>query len=395
MPARRHSAVFTVLVSVVMLLGGLLMAVVLLLSGAPGALVTGTLLAAIPVVPLVASYLWLDRYEPEPRSLLVLGLGWGALVATSIALVLQALDAFVLGDQQSTTGVVVAPLTEEAAKGLFIVLLLVYRRQELDGILDGIVYAGMVGIGFAFTENILYLASAYMGDNGAKGGLESAVGLFIVRCLFSPFAHPLFTAFTGIGVGIAVSTRSRTAGLLAVAGGYALAVCAHGLWNASLMLQDGNTAVLTYLFLMVPAFCLFVAFAIWARSRESRLMAAALTDCARRGFLDPREIPWLVRLPARRYCRRYAAQAGGPQARRAMVAYQREAIELAFLHHRYLRGTAPAGFEELGREHVAAMRALRGHVVWPTAAGRNPTSSTEVAGRGAGPAVAHGSGGSR
>jgi RsiW-degrading membrane proteinase PrsW (M82 family) len=391
MPAvRRHSATFTVLISIGLLLGGLLMAVVLLFSGAPVALVTGTVLASIPVVPLVACYLWLDRYEPEPRSLLVLGLGWGAFVATSMALVLQAFDAFVFGSELGTTSVVVAPLTEEAAKGLFIVLLLLFRRHELDGVLDGIVYAGMVGIGFAFTENILYLTSAYMGDNGASGGLESAVGLFIVRCLFSPFAHPLFTAFTGIGVGIAVSSRSRLVGLVAIAGGYALAVCAHALWNASLMLQDGSAAVLAYVFLMVPAFLLLVAFAVWARSRESKLMAAALADCARRGFLDPREIPWLVRLPARRYCRRYAGRVGGPAGRRAMVSYQREAIELAFLHHRFLRGTAPDGFEQLGQQHVQAMRALRNALVWPPPAGRN-----REAGRSSGHPAAQGSGGNR
>ena len=52
-----------------------------------------------------------------------------------------------------------APVTEEASKGLFLLLLLWWRRAELDGVLDGIVYAGMVGIGFAFTENILYLAA--------------------------------------------------------------------------------------------------------------------------------------------------------------------------------------------------------------------------------------------
>jgi RsiW-degrading membrane proteinase PrsW (M82 family) len=392
MSARRHSATFTVLISIGMLLGGLLMAVVLLLSGAPVALVTGTVLASVPVVPLVACYLWLDRYEPEPRSLLVLGLGWGAFVATSMALVLQAFDAFVFGSEVGTTGVVVAPLTEEAAKGLFIVLLLLFRRHELDGVLDGIVYAGMVGIGFAFTENILYLTSAYMGDDGATGGLEGAVGLFIVRCLFSPFAHPLFTAFTGIGIGIAVSTRSRLLGLLAIAGGYALAVCAHGLWNAALLLQDGGAAVLTYVFLMVPAFLLVVAFAIWSRSRESRLMAAALTDCARRGFLDAAEIPWLVRLPARRYCRRNAGRVGGARARRAMVAYQREAIELAFLHHRFLRGTAPAGYEQLGQQHVTAMRALRTSLVWPRLADRNPATGVHA---GATHQATQGSGGTR
>ena len=70
----------------------------------------------------------------------------------------------------------------------------------------------MVGIGFAFTENILYLTSAYMGNDGQAGGLGGAVGLFIVRCVFGPFAHPFFTAFTGIGIGIAVGARSRACG---------------------------------------------------------------------------------------------------------------------------------------------------------------------------------------
>ncbi|WP_310964259.1 PrsW family intramembrane metalloprotease [Nocardioides terrisoli] len=369
MPARHNTTVFTVLVSTVMLVGALAIGVVLLLSGAPLALVTGTVLAAVPVAPLIACYLWLDRYEPEPRSLLVLGLGWGAFVATTIALVLQAVDTFAFGDGQAITAVVVAPLTEEAAKGLFIVLLLFYRRQELDGILDGIVYAGMVGIGFAFVENILYLTSAYMGDNGATGGLEGAVGLFVIRCLFSPFAHPLFTAFTGVGVGIAVSSRRRMVRFGAPVVGYLLAVCAHGLWNGALMVDHGRGAVSAYLFLMVPAFLLFAGFAVWARAREGRMLTSALADCAKRGFLDPSEIPWLVRLPARRACRRYAQRAGGTPARRTMAAYQREAIELAYLHHRYLRGTAPAGFEALGQQHVEALRALRPRLLWPVANG--------------------------
>ncbi len=117
-----------------------------------------------------------------------------------------------------------APVTEEAAKGLFILLLLIYRRNELDGVLDGLVYAGMVGIGFAFTENILYLTSAYMGDDGQAGGLSGAVGLFVVRCIFGPFAHPFFTSFTGIGIGIAVNARSRAVRVFAPIVGYLVAV---------------------------------------------------------------------------------------------------------------------------------------------------------------------------
>jgi RsiW-degrading membrane proteinase PrsW (M82 family) len=382
MQRRRSSAAFTIVVTIVMLIGAAVMGVVLLLSGAPGALVVGLLLAALPLAPLISVYMWLDRYEPEPRSLLVLGLGWGAFVATSGALVLQLFDTVIFRSDETFVATVVAPITEEAAKGLFILLLLFFRRHELDGVLDGIVYAGMVGIGFAFTENILYLTSAYVGDHGAAGGLGDAVGLFIVRCVFSPFAHPFFTAFTGIGIGLAVTARSKGVRIIAPVVGYLFAVGAHAAWNSSLSVDDGRNAVATYIFLMLPAFLLLTGFAIWSRRREGGVLTTALTDCAQRGFLDPAEIPWLSRIPARRFARRYAEKVGGNAARRAMVAYQNEAVELGFLHSRYLRGVAPPGFAELGQEHVERMRALRPALIWPQPTGdRRPVQMPTVSAR--------------
>ena len=366
---RRRSATFTIVVSMVMFFGVVVMGVVAFLSGAPGALAVGLVLASFPVAPLIGVYMWLDRYEPEPRSLLLLGLGWGAFVATSGALVLQLFDSILFQNTDVYTATVVAPVTEEAAKGLFIVLLLVYRRHEVDGILDGLVYAGMVGIGFAFTENILYLTAAYAGDGDQVGGLDDAVGLFIVRCLFGPFAHPFFTAFIGIGVGVAVGSRSRSVRILAPTIGYVVAVAAHAAWNGSLMLDDGRNAVTTYLFLMVPAFLLLIGFAIWSRRREGAVLTAALTDCAQRGFLEPAEIPWLSRIPARRFARRYAERAGGRGARRTMVEYQIEAVELGFLHSRFLRGVPPPDFVELGQQHVDRMQMLRPGLVWPRDSG--------------------------
>jgi RsiW-degrading membrane proteinase PrsW (M82 family) len=365
---RRSGTAFTVFVAIAVFLGACVMALVLLLSDAPGALVVGVLLAALPVGPLIACYVWLDRYEPEPRNLLLLGLGWGAFVATSTALVLQIAGEFAFQAPDSFSAAVVAPLTEEAAKGLFILLLLFYRRSELDGVLDGIVYAGMVGIGFAFTENILYLSSAYLGQGGQPGGISGAVGLFVVRGVFSPFAHPFFTSFTGIGIGIAVTSRKPAVRFLAPLLGYALAVTAHAFWNSSLFM-GGQGFVLTYVFVMVPAFLLIAGFAIWARRRESRVLTAALLDIARRGFIDPAEIPWLVRLPARRAARSNALAVGGKAAKDAMAAYQQQAIELAFLHHRLLRGTAPKDFAVRGQYFVDSMARLRPRLVWPADAG--------------------------
>ncbi|MFP5253039.1 MAG: PrsW family intramembrane metalloprotease, partial [Actinomycetes bacterium] len=156
---------------------------------------------------------------------------------------------------------IVAPITEEAAKGLFVLLLLWWRRHEVAGVLDGLVYAGLVGVGFAFTENILYLGAAYMGtEDMGPGGLGSALGVFVMRGIFSPFAHPLFTAFIGLGVGYAAVRHTPAARVVAPLAGYVLAVATHAAWNGSVFFGGGEAFVMTYLFLMVPAFLMFVAF---------------------------------------------------------------------------------------------------------------------------------------
>jgi len=369
-PRRRSSVAFTVVLAGVMFVGACVVAFVLAQAGAPGALVVGVVLAALPVGPVVASYLWLDRYEPEPVGLLVLAFGWGALVATAIAALLEAADRIALNTSLTWSAIVVAPVTEEAGKGLFIFLLLWFRRREIDGILDGIVYAGLVGVGFAFVENALYLAGAYMGGHHlGPGGLGAATGLFVVRGIFSPFAHPLFTSATGIGVGYAVITRNRFWRVASPILGYLVAVCAHGLWNASVFLGGGQTFVVTYVLVMVPAFLLFVGFAVWARRREGRMLTRALTDCANRGFLGHQEVPWLVRLPGRRVARSFARGSGGPVAAKVMNEYQQQAIELGFLHDRYLRGTAPDDFVERGSTMVHRLAALRPYVLFPRPAG--------------------------
>ncbi len=365
-PRRRGSVGFTVLVSAAMLLGAAIVGVVLLASNAPGALAVGVVLAALPVGPVIATYLWLDRYEPEPRGLLVMAFGWGALVATGAALLLQVLDQFVLGTPDTWSAAIVAPITEEATKGLFILLLLWSRRRVIDGVLDGIVYAGLVGVGFAFTENILYLGGAYVGsDDLGPGGLGSATTLFVVRGIFSPFAHPLFTSFIGIGVGLALASRSRGWRFAAPLLGYFAAVLAHGAWNASAFFAGGQGFVLTYVFAMVPAFLLLAVVAVWARHREGKMLTRSLGDAASRGYLSPAEVPWLVRLPARRASRRHARAQGGPVAERVMREYQQQAIELGFLHDRYLRGTAPADFAQRGSVMVERLQALRPYVLYP------------------------------
>lgn len=360
----RESRTFVLLVGVLVVLAAVPMLFVVSISGAPATLLLATVLAALPVPALVACYLWLDRYEPEPRSLLWLALGWGAFVATSAALVMQLLAGAVLGVSSIATVAGTAPITEEATKGVFLLTLLWWRRHELDGILDGLVYAGLVGIGFAFCENILYLAAAYDGANGMPGGGEVLTWTFVVRCVASPFAHSFFTTFVGLGVGVAVMSRSGLVRFAAPIAGYILAVVLHGVWNYS-SLRGPESFALTYIVLMVPAFLLIVGLAVWARRSERTILQRALGDAVRRGLMPAADVPHVVSLTRRRQARAFARQHGGADAAEAMAEYQQAAAELGFLHHRYLRGTPPPDFERRGAALVTRMHAARPHTVFP------------------------------
>jgi RsiW-degrading membrane proteinase PrsW (M82 family) len=364
----RDTVAFSVVVAVIAALAALPTGLVILLSGGGPIVVVAALFALIPVGPLVAAYLWLDRYEPEPRVLLALALAWGACVATFMALVAQEVGTVILSvsDQESAT--VIAPITEEFTKGLFLVLLLIWRRHELDGVLDGIVYAGMVGIGFAFTENILYLAVAWNGSDGQPGGFVGLTSTFVVRCLASPFAHPLFTACIGVGIGLAINSRGLAGRLGFPVLGYVLAVLCHAAWNSSALLAGGSGFIAAYVIVMLPAFFLAVGLALWIRGREEGVLAHALDDAARRGFLPTEHIPYVVDLGRRRAWRQHARIAGGPVAARAVRDYQQAAIELGYLHHRFLRGTAPRDFAVRGQAFVELLQHLRPAVALPPAA---------------------------
>jgi RsiW-degrading membrane proteinase PrsW (M82 family) len=324
-------------------------------TGTLGAL-TGAELAAIPVFPVVATLLWLDRYEAEPPALLALAFTWGAGVATFGAIVINTASMLAIrnaGGDVTSAAVLVAPVVEEAFKGAAVAVILILRRREFDGVVDGIVYAGMSGIGFAFVENVLYL-----GRTMADSGSENTIFVFILRCIVSPFAHPLFTAATGIGIGLAVRSRNPMVKLLAPIIGYAIAVALHGIWN--LTAASGFSGfVSAYVVFQVPVFMAFGALALYARRREGRLVASHLAVYGSTGWLTPAEVAMLSSLSARREAREWAARTGGRNAKRAMRDFQEIASELAFLRERMANHTAPPDARQQEYAMLASLSALR------------------------------------
>ncbi|WP_345508396.1 PrsW family intramembrane metalloprotease [Terrabacter aeriphilus] len=305
-------------------------------------IVVAALMAIVPVFVIVPTFLWLDRYEAEPVRYRVFAFLWGALVAVVGAFFLNTFGLKLLveaawNDPLATGAVYLAPVTEETLKGLGILLIFLLRRREFDGVIDGIVYAGLIGAGFAFSENILYLGQAYN-----EYGSEGLTATFLVRGLMGPFGHPLFTSLTGIGIGIAVTARRPATRVLAVVVGWVCAMLLHGLWNLSALAgMDGFfEAYLTY---QVPLFLAFLGFLLWLRRREGRLIGRHLSPYADAGWLTHAEVTMLSHLRLRRAARSWARRTGGRAARRSMDAFQDSASDLALLRSRIVRGTAEEG----------------------------------------------------
>jgi len=177
------------------------------------------LIALIPLAYTIPAFIWLDRLEPEPRAMRWNAFLWGGGISVLVASVANEFTDASFGTTAAL--VISAPVAEEIMKSLGI--LGAAKRNQIDSPLDGVVYAGYVGLGFAMVENIIYFSQAIADDD---------LGLvFVMRGLFSPFAHPFFTLWVGLAIGAAVQ-KGRSRRFAAVRGLF-LAMALHASWNAS------------------------------------------------------------------------------------------------------------------------------------------------------------------
>ncbi len=181
------------------------------------------------LVAVVAAVWWLDRYDREPVHLVAGVFVWGALAAPVASVLMEVLIHAVAAGSEAVRHlqvVVAAPLIEEAAKGVAILLVMVISDQ-FDNPTDGIVYGTAAGLGFAVAENALAMAAA------AGGGTLWPVAA--VRTLASSGVHALATATVGGFLGVAYLSRRAASrigwGLLGWGAGAAL----HGLWNGAVL----------------------------------------------------------------------------------------------------------------------------------------------------------------
>lgn len=332
---------------------GALTALFLLVElGPPAFLAAGV--AAFVLLPLYAwAGLALDRLHPEPRAALAWTFVAGATAAVLFAVVVNSTAELVLaiglGDDPAAllTGTVVAPVVEESGKALVLVLLYRRFRHQISGPLDGVVYAMMVGLGFSTIENVLYY-----GISVADGTLPE---VFVVRGVLSPFAHPLFTACTGIGLGLLAAGRTRLRKGAPVLG-LLLAIALHALWNGSTELGAGAVLLMFFGF-MVPLFLGFVVLCRKEARREQRLIRQQLAAEVRAGLLTEADVLVFSDVRARRQLLK-AARRVHPQAGAAAHELAADLLELANVRDRIEKGV----FSERYGAPDAAVGALTSRV---------------------------------
>ncbi|NML37581.1 PrsW family intramembrane metalloprotease [Chitinophaga sp. G-6-1-13] len=204
------------------------------------------MLLALAVAPGLAICLLIfviDKYDPEPVSLLLKSflLGMACVVMPLLFQVLASMYGFRETNQSlfdtAFFAYGIVGLSEEFAK--FLVLrFYAYPKKAFNEPLDGIVYAVMIGMGFATLENI-----AYVGQFGFGTG--------VARMFLSVPAHATFAILMGYYVGLAKFMPAQRNMLLLK--GLLIAVFFHGSFDFFLFSGNNILALGAAVFTLVIA----------------------------------------------------------------------------------------------------------------------------------------------
>ncbi len=361
-----HQSAFKIILAVVAaMVAALLGLITLVLIGSetgPVELIIGLICAVLPVPIYVMLLLWIDRYESEPLWMLATAFFWGALVAVFIAFVfntsIQIMATVATHSQkigQNVGAVISAPIVEESSKAFILLVLFLWKRDEFDGIVDGVVYAGMVGLGFAMTENVLYYGRAL------QEGADTLKFLIVLRGMASPFAHPLFTGMTGIGLGWSRQSNNGFIKLVAPVLGFMLAISLHATWNGSATYGGAAGFFAAYFGIMGPALIVTLMVVFFALRREGRIVRQFLYPDMQTGFFDPHEYEKLCTIRGRMGLNWTVLMKQGFSPWRMRKQCNQMASELAFHRSRVERGFVrdPILAQERENEYRFRLQELR------------------------------------
>ena len=292
-------------------------------SSSVTAFVKTTLLSLVALVIVVGFLQRIDRWEPEPWTTKLAMFLWGGGVATLTSMItntaLHTDIAFTIGDLRRAEALAmsfIAPLVEETFKGIGVLIIVVVRRNSINSVLDGVVYAGFSAAGFLFFEDILY----FLRTEGQ--GTKTLVLVFVLRALAGPFLHVMATSMTGIGLALAlIKFRRGWSKTAIVVLFWFAAMLIHFAWNGSIALPASGTGfIVMYLVVGIPGFVLWSILLLRAARREALHIRDGLVPYVRTGWILPGEVLMATDRRARKEAFKWAAQ-GGRDEKRDMLAF--------------------------------------------------------------------------
>ncbi len=243
-------------------------------------LFASVLLGLVPMTFYAFVICWLDRWEKEPVSLLVAAFGWGCVPSVVFAVVAQIALGMPLDSEELSLGAdlfqasIVAPITEEFIKAVGLLLIFLVFKDEVDSVLDGLIYGSMIGFGFAAVENVLY----FSGQSDPAG----LFWLFILRAILFGMLHALFTGLTGVGFALG-KFSSFPMKLIWPFVGLGLAISTHSLHNYFATMGGAHLFVA----MVGVSFGIFwfVGTVVYCLVRESRWIRMQLAEEVKREVL--------------------------------------------------------------------------------------------------------------
>lgn len=305
-------------------------------------------LSFIPMLIYAVVLWWLDRFEREPLYLLALAFLWGAVPSIILSVILEVIFdipiTLISGSALAYDllgGSFAAPLIEEGTKAIALIALLLFFRHELDSPLDGLIYGGMAGFGFAAVENAFYLFGAY-----SEGGMADVTSLALLRAGLFGLNHAMYTGLTGLGIALALEVRSIWLKGLFPLLGFGLAMGAHAYHNTFATFTGHMESMMPLALAVVgdwAAIILLFGVIIAVRFLEQRRIHNFLERRTGPLQFQRGEIATLTSPLKRWWTQLQALLTGNVKHWRKVVRYFRIVTEAAFAFHRAQHGDAKAG----------------------------------------------------
>lgn len=322
------------------------------------------ILSFAPMIIYSVVLWWFDRYEKEPLGLLVTAFLWGAIPSIILALIMQiVLDIPIVAVSANQLmynllgASVVAPLTEEGVKAVALLLLLLIVRREIDSPIDGLIYGGVVGFGFAAVENVLYLYGAF-----TEGGIGDVWSLAFLRAGIFGLNHAMYTGFAGLGIALSLELKQKWLKPLPIVIGIAVAIFTHALHNTLATLTEHTSSFTLILAILADWGGVFIllAVALAAFVIERKRISTYSHKLASNRFIPLQEVDVLKSIIHRRTMYLQALFSGDFNRWRTLKRYHQKLTEAAFAYHRVSLGdtNAPKNLARLEKEYQTLRQAL-------------------------------------